>query len=84
MKKYSHGRDHVGYLDKEFKSGVTHKKIHDVLTKSGYNYFKKSDNKIGNMEVTYHMYSKAAGPYADHNLTLTTQKGSSKVWNIDH
>lgn len=84
MKKYSHDDNHVGYVDKQFKSGVMYKKIHDALTKSGYKNFRKSDSKIGDMDVTYHMYSKSAGPYADHNLTITTQKGSGKVWNIEH
>jgi len=84
MKKYSHGQNHTGYVDKDFKTGASHKKMHDALTKSGYNYFKKTDGKIGDMDITYHMYSKSAGPYADHNLTITTQKGNGKVWNVEH
>ena len=84
MKKYSHGDNHVGYHDPEFKSGVTHKKLHSALVKAGYRYHRKDDGRIGGKDVTYHLYHKPAGPYADHHLHIITPKGSGKVQTVEH
>lgn len=84
MKKYSHGTNHVGYIDKEMNAGVSHKKLHSALKDAGYAYTEKSDGSIGGKEMTYHSYTKAGGPFTDHHVTITTPKGSGKVWNIEH
>jgi len=84
MKKYSHGPYHTGYVDKEMSSGVSHKKLHTAAKAAGYTYYRKSDTNIGGKDMTYHMYTKGGGPYTDHHMTITTPKGSDKVWNVEH
>ena len=84
MQKYNHGPKHTGFIDKSMKANVSHKTIHSAATKAGYTYFHKSDAKIGDKDMTYHMYKKGAGPYSEHKMTITTPKGSDKVWNVEH
>jgi hypothetical protein len=84
MQKYSHGPGHEGHIDKSLKLGISHKKIHAAAKNAGYTYTHKSDTIIGDKPMTYHMYSKTAGPYSDHSLTVTTMKGTDKVWNVEH
>jgi hypothetical protein len=84
MKKYSHGPDHVGYVDKEMKSGASHKKLHSTAKTAGYTYYRKNDTKIDGKDMTYHLYTKSGGPFVDHHMTITTPKGSDKVWSVEH
>jgi hypothetical protein len=84
MSKYSHGPSHVGYLDKGLNSGTSHKKLHAVAKAAGYNYYRKDDTKIGDKDMTYHLYTKSGGPFTDHHMTITTPKGSDKVWSVEH
>jgi hypothetical protein len=83
MTQYSHGSSHVGYIDKSGKSDTTHMDIHKKAKEAGYQYVHKSQpTNVGGHQTVYHSYTKTAGPYADHNLTVATR--GNKVWNVEH
>lgn len=83
-KEYSHGPRHTGFIDKTGEAPMNHKPIHDAATKAGYKLTHKSPTKIGDKNYVYHVYTKGAGPYSEHSLTVTTHAGTGKVWNMEH
>lgn len=82
MKEYSHGPKHKGYIDKEGTAAVTHVALHKKATDAGYRYTHKLPSKVDGKETTYHSYTKNAGPYADHKMTIATR--GNKVWTVEH
>ncbi len=81
MKPYSHGTYHKGFIDKTGDLKVSHKKVHDAAIKAGYRHTGSRDAGNGK---TVHMYTKTAGPYADHKMDIRTHTGTGRVWTIDH
>lgn len=82
MKEYSHGPKHKGYIDKEGNAGITHLALHKKAIDAGYRYTHKHPSEVDGKETTYHSYTKNAGPYADHKMTIATR--GKKVWTVEH
>lgn len=84
MKKYSHDSSSHGYVDHPMTSDTSHKKIHAAAKAAGYHYTSKHDTYIDGKDMVHHNYTKTAGPFQDHHMTITTPKGSDKVWGVTH